>query len=63
LPFNDLDGLRMQFQDGWGLVRASNTQPALVLRFEAPTAPRLQEMQTIVETFLAEELATHGVGA
>ncbi len=63
LPFNDLDGLRLQFPDGWGLVRASNTQPALVLRFEAPTASRLQEMQTIVENFLAAELATHGVTA
>jgi phosphomannomutase / phosphoglucomutase len=60
-PFNDLDGLRIQFHDGWGLVRASNTQPALVLRFEAPTAHRLTEMQHLVENFLTEELARHGV--
>ena len=33
----DVDGVRVQFGDGWGLVRASNTQPALVLRFEALT--------------------------
>ena len=34
-----IDGVRVVFPDGWGLVRASNTQPLLVLRFEAPTAP------------------------
>ena len=33
----DIDGVRVLFPDGWGLVRASNTQPALVLRFEAMT--------------------------
>jgi phosphomannomutase / phosphoglucomutase len=31
----DIDGVRVRFDGGWGLVRASNTQPALVLRFEA----------------------------
>src|SRR5271156_3875981 len=43
LPFktNDIDGVRVDFGDGWGLVRASNTQPVLVLRFEAPTQKRL----------------------
>jgi phosphomannomutase / phosphoglucomutase len=60
-PFNELDGLRIQFSDGWGLVRASNTQPALVLRFEAPTAQRLTELQHIVQDFLTAELASHGV--
>ena len=39
----DVDGVRVIFQDGWGLVRASNTQPVLVLRFEASTEKRLQE--------------------
>ena len=34
---NDIDGVRVDFGDGWGLVRASNTQPVLVLRFEAPS--------------------------
>ena len=34
-PIIDVDGVRVQFGDGWGLVRASNTQPVLVLRFEA----------------------------
>ncbi|MDZ7724729.1 MAG: phosphomannomutase/phosphoglucomutase [candidate division KSB1 bacterium] len=37
----DIDGVRVEFKDGWGLVRASNTQPTLVLRFEAETQDRL----------------------
>jgi len=41
----DVDGVRAQFGDGWGLVRASNTQPALVLRFEALTERRLYEIK------------------
>lgn len=50
----DIDGIRVDFGDSWGLVRASNTQPALVLRFEAPTAPRLEEVRKIVESALRE---------
>ena len=46
----DIDGARVLFGDGWGLVRASNTQPVLVLRFEAKTRERLRE---IVEIFKA----------
>jgi phosphomannomutase/phosphoglucomutase len=45
----DVDGVRVQFGDGWGLVRASNTQPALVLRFEALTDKRLQEIKRLIE--------------
>ena len=45
----DIDGVRIIFDDGWGLVRASNTQPALVLRFEAMTEERLQEIRALVE--------------
>jgi phosphomannomutase / phosphoglucomutase len=41
----DVDGVRVLFGDGWGLVRASNTQPVLVLRFEAKTQARLDEIQ------------------
>ena len=41
----DIDGVRVEFGDGWGLVRASNTQPALVVRFEARTAERLAEIR------------------
>jgi len=45
----DIDGVRVLFDDGWGLVRASNTQPALVLRFEAMTEERLTEIRDLVE--------------
>ena len=40
-----LDGLRVEYSDGWGLVRASNTSAALLLRFEADTLPRLRAIQ------------------
>lgn len=40
-----IDGLRAEYVDGWGLLRASNTSPALLLRFEADTDQRLQEIQ------------------
>jgi phosphomannomutase/phosphoglucomutase len=46
----DIDGVRVLFEDGWGLVRASNTQPALVLRFEALSEARLAEIKTLVES-------------
>ncbi len=45
----DVDGVRIVFDDGWGLVRASNTQPALVLRFEARSRERLDAIKTLVE--------------
>jgi len=45
----ELDGVRVEFPDGWGLVRASNTQPALVLRFEAETEARLAEIRALVQ--------------
>lgn len=54
----DIDGVRVLFDDGWGLVRASNTQPALVLRFEAMTEDRLKEIQNLVETVLNEIVKT-----
>jgi len=50
----DIDGARVLFPDGWGLVRASNTQPALVLRFEAMTQPRLDEIRENVEAVLRD---------
>ncbi len=45
----DVDGVRVTFADGWGLVRASNTQPILVLRYEAQTKERLGEIQRLIE--------------
>jgi phosphomannomutase/phosphoglucomutase len=44
----DIDGARILFGDGWGLVRASNTQPALVARFEAKSEKRLEEIKAQV---------------
>ncbi len=48
----DVDGVRVVFEDGWGLIRASNTQPVLVLRFEARSQERLQEYQNLIEEVL-----------
>ncbi len=45
----DVDGARVIFPDGWGLVRASNTQPVLVLRFEATTPQRMEEIRAFIE--------------
>ncbi len=51
---NDIDGVRVTYPDGsWGLVRASNTSPKLVLRFEAPTPERLAEIRTDTEAVVA----------
>jgi len=50
----DVDGVRILFGDGWGLVRASNTQPVLVLRFEARTEERLNEIKDLVVNKLKE---------
>ena len=50
----DIDGARMRFSEGWGLIRASNTQPALVLRFEAQSAAKLNEYRTLIENKLRE---------
>ncbi|MFO7751881.1 MAG: phosphomannomutase/phosphoglucomutase [Desulfobacteraceae bacterium] len=50
----DIDGMRALFDGGWGLVRASNTQPALVLRFEAESREKLEQIRTAVESVLEE---------
>ena len=50
----DVDGIRILFEDGWALIRASNTQPILVLRFEAKTGQRMKEIQTIVREKLRD---------
>jgi phosphomannomutase / phosphoglucomutase len=49
----DIDGVRAQFAEGWGLVRASNTQPALVMRVEAATSQRLNEYRRRMELAVA----------
>jgi phosphomannomutase/phosphoglucomutase len=48
----DVDGARVLFGDGWGLIRASNTQPVLVLRFEARSAERLAAIRGEMEQWL-----------
>ncbi|HET7632047.1 MAG TPA: phosphomannomutase/phosphoglucomutase [Gemmatimonadaceae bacterium] len=48
----DVDGVRVLFGDGWGLIRASNTQPVIVTRFEARTTARLAEIQGEMEGWL-----------
>jgi len=48
----DIDGLRVEFSNGWGLVRASNTTPSLVFRFEADDPESLKEIQNIFRDFL-----------
>jgi phosphomannomutase/phosphoglucomutase len=54
----EIDGARVEFGDGWGLVRASNTQPAVVVRFEARTPERLEEIRAL----MMEPLRRLGVG-
>jgi phosphomannomutase/phosphoglucomutase len=56
-PVATLDGVRITFPTGWGLLRASNTQPVLVLRFEAATAAELAAYRREVESWLAAHAA------
>jgi phosphomannomutase/phosphoglucomutase len=51
-----IDGVRVNFSGGWGLLRSSNTQPVLVLRFEASTQKRLEEIRQEMESVLEKEL-------
>jgi phosphomannomutase/phosphoglucomutase len=60
LPIRDIitiDGIRVRFDEGWGLIRASNTQPALVLRFEASSHDHLTQIQAYLEGQLSEAAA------
>jgi phosphomannomutase/phosphoglucomutase len=50
---NTIDGVRIAFPDGWGLLRASNTQPVLVLRFEATSEEALARYRREVFDWLA----------
>jgi phosphomannomutase / phosphoglucomutase len=56
----DVDGVRVRFPNGWGLLRASNTQPVLVMRFEAETPAQLAEYRRIVEDAVAAARAEVG---
>ena len=48
-----VDGLRLVGRNGWGLIRASNTEPALILRFEAASPEKMQRLRTFFEGQLA----------
>jgi phosphomannomutase/phosphoglucomutase len=52
---SDVDGVRVLFGDGWGLIRASNTQPVIVARYEAQTPERLAEIRAEMEGWLREQ--------
>jgi phosphomannomutase len=54
-PVNTIDGVRMTFANGWGLIRASNTQPILVLRFEATDQASLEAYQAEVMGWLEQQ--------
>jgi phosphomannomutase/phosphoglucomutase len=54
---SDVDGVRVLFDRGWGLVRASNTQPVLVMRFEAETEELLREYREEVEEVVRRAVA------
>lgn len=51
----DVDGVRVLFGDGWGLIRASNTQPVIVARYEAKSAERLKAIRGEMEGWLREQ--------
>jgi phosphomannomutase/phosphoglucomutase len=59
-PIIDIDGVRAIFPKGWGLVRASNTQAVIVLRFEADTEADLAEIQNEIRGLLQEVINTLG---
>ncbi len=52
IPFNNIDGIRVQTEDGWWLLRASNTQPVLVARCEASTREGLERLETQLKEML-----------
>jgi len=56
-----VDGVRVLFEQGWGLVRASNTQPILVLRFEAATPELLDTYKAEVDAVVAEAASAEGL--
>jgi phosphomannomutase/phosphoglucomutase len=60
LEIIDVDGVRVKFARGWGLLRASNTQPVLVMRFEAQSPAELAEYRTTVEGVVRDARAALG---
>jgi phosphomannomutase/phosphoglucomutase len=58
---NTIDGVRITFPKGWGLLRASNTQPVLVMRFEATDAEARDAYRAEVEGFLENQNSGSGI--
>ncbi|HRC75214.1 MAG TPA: phosphomannomutase/phosphoglucomutase, partial [Kouleothrix sp.] len=56
---SDVDGVRVDFGDGWGVVRASNTEPAITTRFEARTPARVAEIRALMLAAV-EDFKQHG---
>ena len=56
-----IDGVRAVFDEGWGLIRASNTQPALVLRFEAVSSERMHAIRSLIDQELSHARRTFGL--
>ena len=54
LSLVEVDGVRATWPDGWGLIRASNTTPILVVRYEAKTKDRLEEIRALIDGTIAE---------
>jgi phosphomannomutase/phosphoglucomutase len=57
-----IDGLRVEFENAWGLIRPSNTTPVLVLRFEADSEDALWRIQTLFRDFILEKNPNLDVG-
>ncbi len=60
LSIIDIDGVRINFEKGWGLVRASNTTPVLVTRFESTDEALAKEYETKVNALIASAKASLG---
>ena len=58
---SDIDGVRVDFGDGWGLVRASNTEPAITTRFEARTPERVAEIRALMLGAVEKFKKLHGI--
>ena len=59
--FLDIDGVRVQFDDGWALVRASNTGPNLTVRYEANNEDRLESIKNEFNAIIDDSLAKNGI--
>ena len=58
---NDIDGVRVSFENGWGLIRASNTQPELSIRFESSTKKGFENIKKILNDKLKKYSELKGI--